>query len=66
MVATIEYYWTNLAKNGLSPNGNGDTFQFWPTYNTSARLLMNMAVPTKIQNIPAKNNNCDFWDIVHY
>jgi len=62
MAATLGGYWTNLAYSGSSPNqGPTSNLQLWPPYNPAKEAIMNMRVPTQVDNTYL-DNMCRFWD----
>jgi len=64
MAATLGSFWTNLAYSGTSPNeGPAKNLQHWPRFAASTGVLMNMRIPTQVDEHYLESQ-CNFWDTV--
>jgi carboxylesterase type B len=66
MALTVGALWTNFAKTG-SPNapartgGGGEELVWWPTYNASSDLHLEIATPLSVGS-NHRREQCEFWD----
>lgn len=66
MARSMGSLWSNFAKSG-SPNmpartgGGGEELLFWPRYNASSDLHMELARPFAVE-AGLRREQCDFWD----
>ena len=63
VTATIQQYWTNLAKYGdpNGPPGRAKASVVWPRYNASADRHVRLADPPAVGQFYGMKD-CDFWD----
>jgi para-nitrobenzyl esterase len=60
LVAAMEGYWTQFAKNG-DPNGGANPT--WPVYTTAGDQNLNLDISITV-GTGLEKANCDFWDTI--